>query len=67
MLVLISVRGDERWHVMQGVQIAGTWMKVGSTVVISVGNYAVTRVGENTLRMICGSEAEWIGSIKRQA
>ena len=56
MLVLISVRGDERWHVMQGVQIAGTWMKVGSTVVISVGNYAVTRVGGNTLRMMFGGD-----------
>jgi len=41
---------------MQGVQIAGTWMKVGSTVVISVGNYAVTRVGGNTLRMMFGGD-----------
>jgi hypothetical protein len=54
MLVLISVRGGERWHVIRGVQIAGTWMKVGSTVVISVGNYVVTRVGENTVRMMYG-------------
>jgi hypothetical protein len=54
MRVLISVRGGERWHVMHGVQIAGIWMKVGSTVVISVGNYVVTRVGENTAHMMCG-------------
>jgi len=88
MRVLISVRGGERWRVIHGVQIAGTWMKVGSTVVISVGNYAVTRVcvwgGEYTPHDVwwgltgmgrparrhcprCGSEAEWIGSIKRQA
>jgi hypothetical protein len=56
MRALISVRGGERWHVIHGAQIVGTWMKVGSTAVISVGNYVVTRVGENTLRMIFGGD-----------